>query len=239
VTFIEWLIRGREDRPQPVTELPGDTSRRKLTRPVIMFAALRAVVVAITVAIAWGLHVQYADWMALSALVAMKPSLAESALKAEQRLAGVTIGAALAALFLLTVHNVIALGVIIAVLGGLAVSIIGVNYAWYYAAMTGVVLISLDQPHPSDLADEGRRVLFTFIGVGIAVLVMFLADPARQARTGCGPARRPGWVEPGTTGIAAPMPAACIRVLAGYCGSPPGCPACPGETAGRPCRLPS
>src|SRR5690349_1351597 len=31
VTFIAWLIRGRQDRPQPVAELPGDTSRRKLT----------------------------------------------------------------------------------------------------------------------------------------------------------------------------------------------------------------
>ena len=31
--------------------------------------------------------------------------------------------------------------------------------------------------HPSDfLADEGRRILFTFVGVGIAVIVMFLAD---------------------------------------------------------------
>ena len=42
VTFIGWLIRGREDRPQPVAELPGDTSRRKLTRPLIMFAVIRA-----------------------------------------------------------------------------------------------------------------------------------------------------------------------------------------------------
>ena len=31
-------------------------------------------------------------------------------------------------------------------------------------------------PHPSNLADEGRRILFTFAGVGIAVIVMFLAD---------------------------------------------------------------
>ena len=99
---------------------------------------------------------------------------------AEQRLAGVTIGAALAALVLLTAHDVIALGVIIAVLGGLAVSLVGVNYAWYYAAMTAVVLISLDLPHPSDLADEARRVLFTLIGVAIAVLVLFLADLLAQ-----------------------------------------------------------
>ena len=34
VTFIAWLIRGRQDRPQPVAELPGDTSRRKLTGPL-------------------------------------------------------------------------------------------------------------------------------------------------------------------------------------------------------------
>jgi hypothetical protein len=27
-TFIEWLVRGRQDGPQPVAEIPGDTSRR-------------------------------------------------------------------------------------------------------------------------------------------------------------------------------------------------------------------
>lgn len=191
---VVWLARGR--RPPPALlagTVPGSTQPVPLSRRVIMFAALRAVVVAITVAIAWGLHVQYADWMALSALVAMKPSLAESALKAEQRLAGVTIGAAVAALVLLTVHEVIALGVIIAVLGGLAVSLVGVNYAWYYAAMTGVVLISLDLPHPSDLADEARRVLFTLVGVGIAVLVMFLADLlAKRAPAAVQPAGQAG-----------------------------------------------
>ncbi len=55
VTFIAWLVRGREDRPQPVAELPGDTSRRKLTRPLIMFAVIRALALAGTVALAFGL----------------------------------------------------------------------------------------------------------------------------------------------------------------------------------------
>jgi hypothetical protein len=50
-----------------------------------------------------------------------------------------------------------------------------VNYALYCAAIAGAVLIAIDLPHPSSLADEARRVLFTFIGVGIAVVVMFLA----------------------------------------------------------------
>jgi hypothetical protein len=36
----------------------------------------------------------------------------------------------------------------------------------------GRVLIAEDLPHPADLASEGRRVLFTFAGVGIAVVVV-------------------------------------------------------------------
>ena len=34
----------------------------------------------------------------------------------------------------------------------------------------------MDVPHPSNFASEGRRILFTLAGVGIAVIVMFLAD---------------------------------------------------------------
>src|SRR5690349_14909063 len=35
---------------------------------------------------------------------------------------------------------------------------------------------TMDSPHPSSLADEGRRILFTFADVGIAVIVMFLTS---------------------------------------------------------------
>ena len=78
VTFIGWLIRGREDRPQPVAELPGDTSRQKLTRPLIMFAVIRALVIAGTVALAFGLNLSHGYWMPIAAMVAMKPSLEQS-----------------------------------------------------------------------------------------------------------------------------------------------------------------
>jgi hypothetical protein len=48
LNFVAWLIRGRQDQPQPFAELPGDTSRRKLTPPLIMFALIRAIAVAVT-----------------------------------------------------------------------------------------------------------------------------------------------------------------------------------------------
>jgi uncharacterized membrane protein YgaE (UPF0421/DUF939 family) len=114
--------------------------------------------------------------MPVATMVAMKPSLAQSTLIAEQRLAGAIIGAAVAALFLLTIDNETGLEVVIVILGALAGAARAVNYALYCAAVAGAVLIAMDLPHPSNLADEGRRVLFTFIGVGIAVVVMLLAN---------------------------------------------------------------
>ncbi len=79
----------------------------------------------------------------------MRTGLEKSALLAEQRLAGAVIGAAVAALFLLTIDNKPAFEVIIVVLGGLAASIRAVNYALYCTAVAGAELIALDLPHPS------------------------------------------------------------------------------------------
>ena len=175
-TAIMWLARGRKAQSQPAADIiPGESTPVPLTRPVILFALIRAVAVSIAVAIAFGFHLPNADWMPVACLVAMKSSLAQSTLVAMQRLSGAIIGAVVAALFLLTVDTKTVLEVVIVILGTLAGSIRAVNYAFYCTAMAGMVLIAEDLPHPSNLATEGRRVLFTFAGVGIAVVVMLLA----------------------------------------------------------------
>jgi len=74
-----------------------------------------------------------------------------------------------------TVTSHHALEEIIILLMGVGVSIYAVNYAFYGAVIAGAVLIALDLPHPSNLDAEGRRIFFTFVGIGIAVVVMFLA----------------------------------------------------------------
>ena len=179
-TFIMWLARGRVTTPQPVAEIPGDISPRPLTRPVILFAVIRAVAVSIAVAIAFGLQLPNAYWMPFAAIIAMKPDLQQSTFFALQRVAGTILGAAVAAVVLLAVDNRTALEVIIVVLFALAASIRFVNYAWYTAALAAGLLIAMGVPHPSNFTDEGRRILFTFAGVGIAVIVMFLADLLRK-----------------------------------------------------------
>jgi uncharacterized membrane protein YgaE (UPF0421/DUF939 family) len=60
-------------------------------------------------ALAWGLDVPNADWMPVAALVAMKGALEQSTLVALQWLAGATIGAIVAAIFLTSVQNTKAL----------------------------------------------------------------------------------------------------------------------------------
>jgi hypothetical protein len=175
LTGILWLVRGRKGRPQWIAEIPGSTAAVKLTRPVVLFAVIRALAVAIAVTIAFGLHVPNADWMPIATFVAVKGSLQQTTLVAEQRVAGAILGSAIAALFLLTVHNKHALEVVIVLLAVVAASIRTVNYALYCTAIAGFVLIAMDLPHPSNFADEGRRVLFTLAGVGIGVLVMLLA----------------------------------------------------------------
>ena len=184
VTFIAWLVRGRKDRPQPVAEIPGDTSRRKLTRPLIMFAVIRALAIAGTAALAFGLNLSHGYWMPIATIVAMKPSLQQTTLVAAQRLAGALIGAAAAALLLLVpasehglrlfaVERGLEVVALILLMHGAAIRFW--NYALYAAAIAAGVLILLDLPQPSDYAAEGYRVLWTLCGVGIGLLVMLLA----------------------------------------------------------------
>ncbi len=174
-TFSLWLGRGRGPRPSPLPEIPDDVPPIKLTRPVVSFVALRAFAVSSTVAIAFGLHVSSADWMPVATLIAMKPNLQQSVLRAEQRLFGALLGAGIASLFLVTVSNRHALEEVVIIVMAVGMAIYAVNYAFYAAAIAGSVLIAIDLPNPTNLGAEGRRVLFTFIGVGIAVVVMFLA----------------------------------------------------------------
>jgi hypothetical protein len=183
VTFIAWLIRGRKDQPQPVAELPGDTSPRKLTPPLIVFAVLRALGMAGATAIAFGANLSHADWTPIAAIVAMKPSLEQTTVVAAQRLAGAVIGAAAAALLMLiaanehgqkliSIRNALEVVAIIFLMHGAAIRFW--NYALYTAAIAAGVLLAVDLPHPSNYSAEGDRALWTLLGVAIAVLVMLV-----------------------------------------------------------------
>jgi hypothetical protein len=106
LTLIWWLARGRKAQASHFPEIPGNTSETALTRPVVLFLLIRAFAVAIAVAIAFGLHLPNADWMPVATFIAMKASLGQAMLAAEQRVAGALIGALVATVFLLSVDSV-------------------------------------------------------------------------------------------------------------------------------------
>ena len=174
---VVWLVSRRKRRPRPVIDLPGEPfAPVELTRPVVLFALIRALALAASAAIAYGFHEPDADRMVIATLIAIKPSLEQSRLVGLQRVIGAGMGAVVAIPILLAVHDKDALVVIIILLAAIGASIHAVNYAYYTAAIASAALIAADLPHPTNYAAEGRRVLFTFVGVGIAVVVMFIAD---------------------------------------------------------------
>jgi uncharacterized membrane protein YccC len=178
-------VQGRKERPQPIEELPGDTSSRALTAPLIAFAALRALAMAGATAFAFGVGVSHADWTPIATMVALKPSLNQTAVVGAQRVAGALIGAATAALLMLiatgaqgtklvAIRHVFEVLTIVFFLHGASIRFW--NYAIYTAAIAAGALIAVDLPHPSNYSAEGDRVLWTLVGIAIALVVMLLAD---------------------------------------------------------------
>ena len=173
---------------------------RKLTRPMIMFAVIRAVVVGGTVALAFGLNLPHGLWIPVAATVAMKPSLEQSTLVAAQRVIGTVIGAVAAAPLLLipasehglrlfAISRGLEVVVIVILMHGFAIRFW--NYALYCAAIAAGVLILLGLPEPSNYAAEGYRILWTLCGVAIGVLVMLLAGLLARRKTRPEPAAQP------------------------------------------------
>lgn len=204
VTFIAWLIRGRHDSAPLFEELPGDTSGRKPTPPLITFAVLRALVIAGTVAIAFGAAgSSHGYWMAIAAIVAMKPTLEQSTLAAAQRVTGALIGGVAAGLLLLIPANVHGLRLLATDLGLAVVALVllihaaGIrfwNYALYYGAISAGVLLLIDLTQPTNYSAEGYRLLWALCGVAIGVVVMLLTGllaKRRAAKTPPRPARQP------------------------------------------------
>ena len=193
VTIGVWAVRGGRDMPTPVAELPADTARRKLSRPLILFAGIRAVALGGAVAIAFGFNLSHADWLPIAALVAMKPDLAQSTVAATQRVVGASIGAIVAGLLLLvptaehglrliTVSRGLEIVAIVLIMH--AIAVLFWNYAVYSATIAAAILILVDLFQPTDYSAEWDRVLWTLIGVAIGVAVMLLADQlAKRAKS--------------------------------------------------------
>ncbi len=174
VALLLWLINGRTAHPL-VAGIPSDNTEHRLTKPMVAFAVLRALALAIAVAIPFGFNLKHGYWMPIATLVAMKTNLTQSAMSSLQRLSGAVVGAGLAALLLWVISNKLQLVIVALILLANGAAIRFVNYAWYCAAIAAGALTALDLFQPTSHTAEWERIWYTGVGLGIGMLVTLAA----------------------------------------------------------------
>jgi uncharacterized membrane protein YccC len=180
VTVVAWLVRGRPGMPQP-----ADTSRGRPGPQLIVFALIRAIAIAGSVALAYGLNLSHGDWLPIATLFAMKPDLQQTTVAAAQRLVGTVTGAVAAGLLLLvpaaehgprldTVDHALQVVAIVFLMHATAVALW--NNAVSSAAIAAAILILVDLQQPTNYSAEGDRALWTLVGVAIGTFVTLLTQ---------------------------------------------------------------
>lgn len=182
VAFLLWLVHDQTTRPL-IAAMPTDNTGRRLTKQMIAFAVIRALALAMAVAIPFKHNLAHGYWIPIATLLAMKPNLNQATLFSIQRIIGTLIGAALAVFLLWAISG--KLGLIAATLILLAngAAIRFVNYVLYSAALAAGALIALDLFHPTSHTAEWERIWYTFVGLGIGVVVMFVAGTLSKRKT--------------------------------------------------------
>lgn len=175
-----WMAR-RSSQPSPAPAAPlQDSGPAQFSRPLVTFALIAAIAVALATAVTWGFHLPYADWMPIAAIVAMKPTFDASTYRSGQRVAGAILGGLLAALLLSAVHNDTALAAGIVLFAVVGAALHEANYAIYYTCMSAAVLLVLSLSHPGTVSDIWARTVWALVGVLIALGVTFLAGWVRD-----------------------------------------------------------
>ncbi len=159
--------------------------RRRLRGSALPYAMRLAVVLAISTEVYRRLHFSSGYWIPMTALLVLRPGIADTANRAIARMVGTLTGAALASLFLVYVHPPpVGLAALVVLFTWLAYSTLNVNYALFSVSLTSyiVFLLSLADIPGAELAR--RRVVCTVIGgsLALAVRLVVLRYRKRQDR---------------------------------------------------------
>lgn len=146
--------------------------RGRFANSTVTYALRMMVTVGVSTEIYWRLHFASGYWIPMTALLVLKPGLADTASRAIARTLGTVAGAWL--LSILVAHfspSPVALAVFTVLFAWLSYATLNVNYAMYAVFITGyiVFLLSLAQIPGAEIAH--RRALCTAMGGAIALAV--------------------------------------------------------------------
>ncbi len=154
---------------------------RRLRDSALPYAARLAVVLAISTEIYRALHFASGYWIPMTALLVLRPGIADTASRAIARTGGTLAGAVLASLFLVYVHPPTwGLALLVVVFTWLSYGLNNVNYGLFSVCLTAyiVFLLSLNDIPGPEIAQ--RRFIATLIGGAIALSVRLVVVRFRQ-----------------------------------------------------------
>lgn len=150
---------------------------------VFRHAVRLAVTLAVSMAIFKLSGLPHGYWIALTALLVLRPDFATTAVRGLSRVAGTLVGAGLATLVVAAIKpDNTGLTVMFGVASCLAFLIVRVNYAVFSACVTAYVVFLLGFEQIPAVTTAGDRALSTVIGGGLAIAVYFLW-PTWQSRS--------------------------------------------------------
>ena len=145
---------------------------RQMRGSMLPYACRLAVVLAISTAIYRELHFDSGYWIPMTALLVMRPGIADTASRAIARTVGTLAGAVLSSVLLAHVHpHQVVLALLVVVFTWLSYSVLNVNYALFSVCLTSyiVFLLSLNNIPGPEIAH--RRFVCTTIGGILALSV--------------------------------------------------------------------
>jgi uncharacterized membrane protein YccC len=157
--------------------------KRRMMNAAIPYSLRLALVLAVGTEIYRELHFASGYWIPMTALIVLKPSVADTVSRALARVLGTTAGAIVVSFCLAHTHatpGVLALFTML--FAWFAYGILNVNYALYSMAITGyiVFLLSLNQLPGPQVAE--RRTVCTLLGGAIALSVRLVVISHRRRR---------------------------------------------------------
>jgi hypothetical protein len=162
-------------------DVAGAVRRGRFADSTLAYALRLAVTVGAGTEIYRRLHFASGYWIPMTALLVLKPGLADTASRAIARMLGTVAGAwACSVLVAHLAPPPVALAALTVLFAWLSYATLNVNYAMFAAFITGyiVFLLSLAQIPGADIAH--RRALCTLVGGGIALAVRLVVIRRRK-----------------------------------------------------------
>jgi uncharacterized membrane protein YccC len=170
---------GRQTRPARLGAITSRLQDNLTFRSLTFRHALRLGVTA-TAATALPplLSLPHGAWVALTAMVILKPNFGGTYQQAKQRVVGTVIGSVVGAILAGAINGLFVLDLLLVLFGVLAFSVIARNYGFGVLFLTPFIVLLLDTVQPGDWEVAAIRSLDTIIGGLLALLAGYLLWPS-------------------------------------------------------------